>query len=860
MTHTAFAPLADIYPSGMPAEFVVFDPDLKCTQVELQAGRDESRLQRHHVWLDEYGLARATLSLEGQGVQTVRAISQVRGELGRTEVIVGNSRSSPLAVGVERCRYEAQENEVDLALIVSYGRQSFRGELELDLRSAERTVSSRVVQVEKGRAETRLRLPDESPYFLVLHTRITNKTTFLRLPEYEADDTHSHISLDVPEHLPPRQLMPLEISGGDGCGLLVIADARCTSGALCRSLTAGYEPLSAENLKHTNLRLDTGKLPAFIHRSRTQVPVCRAVSLGHFSAELRLPAPFNVRLWRVMLFVPDADRWRLVERIVDVGFAEGLSLDLPEYVAPGDEIQGIVAYGLAGCGGELFVDARSRERRKVADGETGELPVWVTGRDTAVRAVLQPTEGEKIDREWHNQVGSPAVKVHHVRFARAGEKFTDRTYTIFSSPESLARNMASRQLGDGYLNAVETAGKLGVLSRLWQFGATTDVSRGELEEEIQAAIRRLDLFEREPGEFAHWEGGQGSVSYTRMMRRHLLELAKLPFPAGHALLQRMHEALARARESDFLDLERAVQIFADGRSSAGERKRALNHVLKTAVLERERLVWGVGRHLSSQASQTCFALGLLRLSGTQSLMAKVDQRQKYTPIELRWWERLLATLGLRRDTEWKLDSENRRLIREPFWRGLNDMVAYMPYGQLYGMSATCDLLGLLTTMKADWQPAMIRFLDNGATSVVEGDIDTRSRPFEVFRNRAILVNYYDEEEVATLGSGEIEVSTRVSASTVELDDLFPIRVSFSTRTKLTTPVLEMVVPGHLYPMHHEDLSGGEDLRWELPLKDRSDVEIHFCAIRRGRAAIRFRITDRFEGGAGGGCERRIEVK
>jgi hypothetical protein len=406
------------------------------------------------------------------GVQSVRVVG-ASGGLSETQILVGQRAGSPLSAAMERVRFAAGEVELDFA--VTYGRYPLRGDLDLELRDMERTVGARQVPVVGGRAQTSFPADAEVPHFLVLQTRVTNQTALVRLAEY--DTAPPALQLTTPDAIVPNGSIPVDVSGGDGHGLLLIADARCDVGTLCATLTGRGQLLSSEQLAHVNLRLQTGKLPAGIHRSRTQMPVCRTVALDGFSQSFRLPSPFNVPRWRVLLFTPGGESWQLTERLVEVGYPQGLFLDFPEYVSEGDRVEGIVSYQ-SDSPGELHIDADGPTRRRLGRDEAGEVPVVLTGRSRGVEVSLVPTEGEPHDDEWQNQAGGDLRLVHHTRFAGAGESFESRRYLLHPDPASLMRNIAAAGALDESPGVLAAAAKLGLLCELWRADGAGQRSAG----------------------------------------------------------------------------------------------------------------------------------------------------------------------------------------------------------------------------------------------------------------------------------------------------------------------------------------------------------------------------------------------
>jgi hypothetical protein len=303
-------------------------------------------------------------------------------------------------------------------------------------------------------------------------------------------------------------------------------------------------------------------------------------------------------------------------------------------------------------------------------------------------------------------------------------------------------------------------------------------------------------------------------------------------------------------------IDRAAELYADEDSDPQDRSEALEQVLAAAVLERERLVWSGGSVDGYQAQITCLAVSVLLLSETDRLTARVDDRARFKKQDLSWWQKVLVAVGWKLGGAWEETDEESRVIKGPVWRALNDMMAYMPYGNLYAHSG--GLCAVLAAVADGWKPAKIRFLDDGSVVTVNDLIDTGGRPFTVAANRVLLTNHY-EELPGSGGRYGVDVSARTPQHAVKQFDLFRVRVTFHSRRTLTAPVLQMTVPGHIHPMYADHLSAKGPMIWELPFQGEKAVEVHFCAIRRGRASLRLTVADPFGTLTEGSCVQEIEV-
>jgi hypothetical protein len=873
---TLFAPLADLYPAEVPARLVAYDPRLSSRQVEAQVGWKKNRLQRRQFWLDEDGLGTTTLHFAKPGLYPVRLVTAGKGTLSQSQVMVGSRHPAPLGVVLDYCQFHPNDGTVDLGLEIFFNRHRYRGELELDLRSPFKTIHVKKVDVEDGCVKTTLRFRAEWPLFLVLRGPHTGQQTFLALPEGQVEE-EEEVRLDVAEEVKRGEGLRVSVAAGElgQRGLLLITDARCPLALLGRSASGQAQPPSKGIQKEIDLRLQNGKLPGAIHRGATHVPVCEVVPLRSFERTFRLPDLLSVPQWQVRLLVPNCGEFRQVLKPVSVKRPEGISLDIPRHLGPDDEVEGIVTYDTSDQPAKLIVENGSKTQQDLRPNDQGEVGVWLKGApDARLKVRLLPEEGDEKIQEWQNN--PPVVQpTLHTRFAEQGEGFEGGVVrTLYPGPEALLVQVAQSLVEYPHGCAEQTSSKLGGLAVVWRIAQEgIEVPyQDELDQYIEAGLKRMKSFEKQPGQFSFWQDGTPNMRVTGMVYRNLLPFQKLEIPRADKLLRRTEKALDR--EGDLVDVRKNRQeglgwnilkasgCYADPEASERERERALRYVCDTAVLRNGELRWPEGTPWGGAEYSTCLALRTLRQAGVEELRPQVNPPASFSPLRMRWWEQLLMNWHLYHPEGTPFRKKvKRRRVEKPFWAGLNHLVGDMPAGRFYSPPATREYVELLADMHRDWEPSMIRFLDQPEQEMpVDQALDTQGRPFEVVSERA-LVTWEDHPSSAPESDRQIKVMVKGPDHKVSLEETFPVEVSYAPKVEhLTMPVLCLHLPPHLH-FFTGGLSMLDSLRyWEIPFQEERTLKLDLCAVRRGRGPIDFQVLDMYDRGINGVTREFVEVR
>ena len=855
------ASLSDAYPTDLPVEIVAFCPQLPCTAVEVQADFHTARTLREQAWLDEAGFAHVRIALSTEGLHPIRLVTSGQGTLAETDVIVGPRGPAPLAAAMQSCRFDESGRSATVAMTAYYGRQLFRGKLEIEVRSAERAVHSQMLEVENGSVEAEIRLSPSSPTFLVLRTQITNQETTVLLPRATAAASEP-LGLETPTRVVRGE--PLSISvdhaGSGQRGLLVIADARCHGGMLdVAASDDDYRIVKKESRKAIDLRISTGKLPVRVQRGRTHVPVVRTIRLSGFHENVRLPYAFGVGTWRISLYIPDGKDYRVEHQFVEIRRADGLALNMPTYVAPGDQIEGHVVYDLPeGSGGKLSVRNGTLHDLDLPSDAVGEIGVMISG-DESVSAILETDDNEIHKLNWHNPFPpDPQGPEMTIRFPVAGETLPiGDSVTLHLDPSSLISDVATSLLQYPHGCGEQTASKLGGVAYLRSLVDTgiNSAPADQLNELIEAGIQRMALFEGRPGLFSLWEGEPPDSWITQIIYRNLLPLDGLPFPQGQKMLDRTRRALtdvAPPGRADFSILD-AAALHVDSQTPQ-DRQRALDYVQDTAFLSGDCPYWNEFSLFGGKDLSTCIALRILYDHGVRSLDIPKRDGTANDAASTGWLQRLLVQLRLRRPRQYRGPT---RCIEEPFWKGLEGLTSKMPEGRFYSTAATREFIGILSSLRGDWRPYSIRFRDEKEVVPVEERIQTEGRPFEIVEGRGIVSQEGPSREEAK------RQSLRVSASLpgqIHHEDVFPIRVSYQHGdARVTTPVLQMALPAHLQPVDPNVISHGDDRHYEVAMGSQRKLELRMCATRRGTGKAEFRVSDMYVADLSGLATLNVKV-
>ena len=867
------APLADIYPAGMPVDFLFYDSLMAGTPVEFLAGRG-ARIRRTRTRLDENGVARASAIFDRPGVYETTVVTQGRGLLGKCHVLVGRRQASWLGATFESCRYDESAGTVQLALNVQYNRHPFQGQLELDLRSRRRTIHTAVADVVDGRAEVMLRTRPEHPLLLVLHTLRTDQKTTLILPPPPTAETGS-MSLSLPDRIERGSPLKVEISGAPKGtrGLLLISDARCASSLALHAARKGSTGFPKGSRKDMGLRLETGKLPGFIHRGAIHVPACTSVPLSSYACSHELPELFGVRQWQVRVLVPNGKHFEVISQQVPVDYPEGLYLDMPSHVARGDEIEGIVAYSSPHDCAELIVENGSTSQRSVPAGNVGETRVMVKGDpDSRLSAQMSYQGGKQIQATWSNTDGEPAIRGTENLFLRKGDRLVGGdAYALHPEVDPVLVSVAHDLMAYPHGCAEQTSSKLGGLAFILSLiRSGVRVPYGDqLDEYIEAGFERMRIFEKKPGMFCFWGDDAPQERVSRMVYRNLLPFSGLGVPQAEGLLKRARKTVGPSDErkglprfmSGPMDLQTAGRLHGDPKASSTDRARALQYVQQTAALKDDRLVWPEGTAWGGRDYSTCLALRVVRDAGLQEIQAIVDPGEPYSPHRMGRWDRLLARLTLKRPGGPLIGRPpERRAVHDPFWNGLNSLVEWMPSGRFHSTAATREYIGLLSDLRESWEPPTVRFLDGSQKDLVVGEsLNTEGRALRVISGRAVVTRE-SERPRPRLGDGDIDVTATPPRRPVRIDDAFSMDVSYDPRgVPITTPVLRVQVPAHL-----QLISGGlpvasAGMMREVPLLGKRRLKLQFCGIRRGVGTLEFEVADMYDSDLCGHCRRAVRV-
>ncbi|MDP6038627.1 MAG: hypothetical protein QGG64_08765, partial [Candidatus Latescibacteria bacterium] len=836
------ASLADLYPAGTPAECLVYAPTMACAKVELQTGWKKARLRRKSVQLDEHGLGKAALPFTKPGVYPVRIVFGGQGVLAQNHVFIGKPNKSPLSVALTRCVIDPEASTLSLALKIAYNRHLHQGKLRLELLSPQRTINAREIEVINGLAETTFPLPNEGPLFLVLHTLVTERKTFLPLPETAIEPTMD-VGLSVPETIERGDPLTINISGGEGSGLLVISDARCATSRLQEAMAGSSTTLGEIDRQDLQTRLETDKLPGFVHAGAVHVPICQTVSLSQFSKAFTLRELFNARQWRVRLYVPQGDTVGVSEALIDIHHPPGLSLDFPEYVAPGDEIEGIITYSAQETPADLVLQNGTVKRKSLYAGETGETSIMIKGEPDAHLGVSLISEGGNTAKEtWENDAQSPFtgnLPIMNTRFARRGDIITSPCQ-IYPGPEALIVDVTQSLLAYPHGCAEQTSSKLGGLALLLMLSKEgyPVPHLEQADETLQNGLTRMDLFEKTPGAFSLWEDDAPDLITTQQVYRNLSPFQHLDVPDARKMLLRLEQHLAQQKPStigtfiqkirNIPSIETAYDSYFQTGAPPEIQQQSLEHVINTAQLHHNAPHWNEFTMFGATDHSACMALRMLHHAQIDTI--DVIAKKNLTNTQPHLWQRLLATLGLYRQQT--TQNVTRKRITDPVGTTLNQISATMPEGRFYSTATTRLYIELLMDIRNDCPETAIRFQDTEEKTTIIEPRHIKSRPFEILSKRAILVQW-TQDTPPTETDGPVRVETRIPERSPRVGESFDINMHYEPQgAPVRTPVLNLQLPAHLHLMETDSRIAGECLNWELPLRNQ-DRRLRLRAVRRG---------------------------